>query len=207
MCQNCGCEGITYPGGSDGIGIVSITDNEDGTFTILMSDGSSFISPNYTGPTGPAGANGTNGTNGLNGGICLFAQTAKSFSVADPNVSIDVDTTLLTHNGDFLVLEFVAQVVNDTAGNFTIINIPPTSAPETLLTEFVSKPSKILIKMVLIKEGSLLKGYTFIPNTLQDVTVTNFFEGPISTFEIESDFSAEDACVYNITLTYFKKLL
>lgn len=55
MCINCGCEGVTYPNGSDGIGITSITDNGNGTFTILMSDGSSFISPDYTGPIGPIG--------------------------------------------------------------------------------------------------------------------------------------------------------
>jgi hypothetical protein len=63
MCTCKDCKGITLLKGTNGVGIVSITDNENGTFTILMSDGSTFLSPNYTGPTGATGATGVSGTN------------------------------------------------------------------------------------------------------------------------------------------------
>lgn len=43
---------------------MSITDNGDGTFTILMSDGTTWTSDDLTGPQGIPGINGTNGTNG-----------------------------------------------------------------------------------------------------------------------------------------------
>jgi hypothetical protein len=52
MCNCKDCKGITLLKGSDGVGIVSITDNGNGTFTILLSNGNTFVSPNYTGPEG-----------------------------------------------------------------------------------------------------------------------------------------------------------
>lgn len=52
MCGCKDCKGITLLKGTDGVGIVSITDNGDGTFTILLTNGSTFISPDYTGPEG-----------------------------------------------------------------------------------------------------------------------------------------------------------
>ena len=61
MCTCKDCKGITLLKGTDGRGIVSFTDNENGTFTILMSDGSTFLSPNYTGPQGPQGDPGADG--------------------------------------------------------------------------------------------------------------------------------------------------
>jgi len=61
MCNCKDCKGITLLKGTDGVGIVSITDNGDGTFTILLSNGTTFISPNYTGPMGPQGDPGQDG--------------------------------------------------------------------------------------------------------------------------------------------------
>ena len=85
MCTCKECKGITIINGSDGVGIVSITDNGNGTFTILMSNGNTFISPDYTGPQGIQGIpglpgiNGTNGTNGTNGvGITSIVWTSNS---------------------------------------------------------------------------------------------------------------------------------
>lgn len=54
MCQSCGgnCNGITLFSGTDGVGITSITDNNNGTFTILLSNGTTWTSGNYTGPAG-----------------------------------------------------------------------------------------------------------------------------------------------------------
>jgi hypothetical protein len=64
------CKGITLLKGN---GIVSTVDNNDGTFTITYSDGSTFTTSDLTGPQGiqgiqgEPGINGTNGTNGANG--------------------------------------------------------------------------------------------------------------------------------------------
>lgn len=58
MCQCGNCNEITLFSGTDGVGIVSITNNNNGTFTILMSDGTTWTSGNLTGPQGIPGTNG-----------------------------------------------------------------------------------------------------------------------------------------------------
>ena len=59
-----GAQGIQ---GVTGNGIASTTDNGDGTFTLLYTDGSSFTTANLTGPQGNPGNNGANGADGVNG--------------------------------------------------------------------------------------------------------------------------------------------
>jgi hypothetical protein len=63
MCKCKDCKGLTLLKGSDGRGIVSITNNEDGTFTFLYTDGTTYISPDLTGPQGDPGTDGNDGTN------------------------------------------------------------------------------------------------------------------------------------------------
>lgn len=74
MCGCKDCKEVTLLKGTDGRSIVSITDNGEGTFTYLFSDGTIYVSPDLTGPpgadgatgpTGPAGANGVNGDWGV----------------------------------------------------------------------------------------------------------------------------------------------
>jgi hypothetical protein len=67
MCGCKDCKEVTLLSGTDGRSIVSITNNGNGTFTYLFSDGTIYVSPNLTGPPGPTGPAGTNGTNGVNG--------------------------------------------------------------------------------------------------------------------------------------------
>lgn len=62
-CENCG--GLTLLQGTNGIGIVSITDNGDGTLTILYTDGNIYVTPDFTGPTGAAGNNGAGAYTGF----------------------------------------------------------------------------------------------------------------------------------------------
>lgn len=87
MCGCKDCQGITLFKGKDGRGIVSITAQEDGTFIYLYTDGTTYISPDLTGPqgiqgpTGPAGPAGTNGTNGTDGVIILHSEHPKDGSV------------------------------------------------------------------------------------------------------------------------------
>ena len=61
MCKCKDCKSITLLRGTDGVGIVSITGNEDGTFTILLSNGTTFTTQDLTGPQGPQGIPGEEG--------------------------------------------------------------------------------------------------------------------------------------------------
>ena len=51
------CNEVTLLSGTDGVGIQTIVNNGDGTFTIFLTDGSSFTTANFTGPRGEDGAN------------------------------------------------------------------------------------------------------------------------------------------------------
>ena len=53
--------------GADGNGIVSATDNGDGTFTLLFDNGTTFTTDDLTGPQGAAGATGSAGAQGIQG--------------------------------------------------------------------------------------------------------------------------------------------
>ncbi len=53
-----GADGTDGADGIDGTGIDEVNDNGDGTFTFFFTDGSSFTTPDLTGPTGPTGEDG-----------------------------------------------------------------------------------------------------------------------------------------------------
>jgi len=48
------CSDVTLLSGSDGNGVQTVVDNGNGTFTFFFTDGSTFTTPNFTGPTGAA---------------------------------------------------------------------------------------------------------------------------------------------------------
>jgi hypothetical protein len=101
MCTCNNCNEVTLFKGTNGVGISSTVDNEDGTFTIYYTDGTSFTSEDLTGPTGATGstgatgAAGTNGTNAfkfvkdfsstLDGGTCTISRTELTTCSAVPN--------------------------------------------------------------------------------------------------------------------------
>ena len=62
-----GPQGVQGPTGQNGNGIVSSTDNGDGTFTLTYTDGSSFTTSNLTGPQGIQGLQGATGQQGIQG--------------------------------------------------------------------------------------------------------------------------------------------
>ncbi len=64
---NNGAPGNPGANGTDGVGIVSTIDNNNGTFTINYSDGSSFTTIDLTGPQGPTGNAGAPGQQGIQG--------------------------------------------------------------------------------------------------------------------------------------------
>ena len=53
--------------GEDGNGIVSATNNGDGTFTLLFDDGTTFTTDDLTGPQGATGGDGPQGIAGNDG--------------------------------------------------------------------------------------------------------------------------------------------
>lgn len=62
--------------GAAGVGIASVVDNGDGTFTLNLTDGSSFTTSNLTGPQGLQGEQGPKGDTGAPGvGLNLSHQT------------------------------------------------------------------------------------------------------------------------------------
>lgn len=109
--------GSSVPGpagedGEDGVGITSTNDNNDGTFTLNFSDGSSFTTADLTGPqgatgatgpTGPQGAIGAPGNDGLDGqdgedGVGITSTTDNNdgtftFNFSDGSVFITADLT------------------------------------------------------------------------------------------------------------------
>jgi hypothetical protein len=59
-----GPAGSPGPAGAKGTGIEGIEDNGDGTFTLILTDGSSFTTDDLTGPTGEPGPTGQTGPQG-----------------------------------------------------------------------------------------------------------------------------------------------
>jgi hypothetical protein len=65
-----GAKGDTGPKGdtgADGVGVENIVNNGDGTFTVNLTNGESYITDNLTGPQGLQGAQGTPGPQGPQG--------------------------------------------------------------------------------------------------------------------------------------------
>jgi len=56
MCKD--CKGITLIKGEDGVGIVNIANNPNGTITVLLSNGTSYTTTSLMGPAGAAGPQG-----------------------------------------------------------------------------------------------------------------------------------------------------
>jgi len=99
MCGCKNCQGITFLTGLDGRGIVSITAQEDGTFIYLYTDGTTYTSPDLTGPQGPPGNSEIDiigeddivVTEAVIGGIQTFTVSRpKEFSYDDVALSTDI---------------------------------------------------------------------------------------------------------------------
>ncbi|NPD46762.1 collagen-like protein [Lentimicrobium sp. S6] len=71
-----GPQGVAGATGATGLGILSTINNGNGTFTITYTNGTTFISDDFTGPQGPTGATGTQGPTGLTGATGLGIQSA-----------------------------------------------------------------------------------------------------------------------------------
>jgi hypothetical protein len=61
MCTCNNCNEITLFKGTNGVGVSSTVNNGDGTFTIYYTNGTSYTSPDLTGPQGPVGPRGNPG--------------------------------------------------------------------------------------------------------------------------------------------------
>lgn len=71
MCGCNECNGLTLFPGQDGVGILSITDNGNGTFTFLLTNGTTFTTSDLTGPQGPVGPQGPTGATGATGTVLV----------------------------------------------------------------------------------------------------------------------------------------
>ena len=99
-----GTNGLPGSNGVDGISIDSTINNNNGTFTIYYSNGTSFTTSDLT---GPAGTNGTSGTTYFAGnGISLSGDTITNLGDLDNNptnelqiLSVSNDTIFLSNGG------------------------------------------------------------------------------------------------------------
>jgi hypothetical protein len=94
MCGCANCNGITLFSGTDGVGIQSITDNNNGTFTILLTNGTTWTSEDLTGPQGATGSTGAAGTNGTNGTNAF--KFVKEFETNNDDATITISQEELT---------------------------------------------------------------------------------------------------------------
>ena len=93
--------GNTEPGpqGEAGVGITSTIDNNNGTFTLNFSDGSSFTTADLTGPQGAMGVQGPVGPIGLTGQQGAQGLTGSAGSNGQDGVGISSTTD--NNNGTF----------------------------------------------------------------------------------------------------------
>jgi hypothetical protein len=66
--------------GDTGVGIASVVDNDDGTFTLEFTDGSSFTTDNLTGPQGPDGVGIQSIANNGDGTFTLYLTDGSTFT-------------------------------------------------------------------------------------------------------------------------------
>ena len=210
MCINCGCNGVTYPNGSDGIGITSITDNDNGTFTILMSDGSSFISPNYTGPTGPQGPIGPEGLNT----IILFSDVTRKYAVADSNTTFSINPSYFTTNGDSIRITFIHGVVGTTTGTLLLEVESNGTTTEKILEDDFTNERISKIEILLSKssvEPNTLKGYSMLTTTTGNiiysgVTIGDYLASTSNVFTLSTNSSVEDSWFDTVTVELLKMI-
>lgn len=131
MCGCNDCNGLPQEGCSDGVGIVSTIDNNNGTFTFIYSDGSTFTTSDLTGPqgaTGPTGATGPQGPAGNNG--------SNANIIVEEGAGIDVTSSIISgvkhYNVASTYLETftAALVINNTYA--PISGIIPLKSPSTV---------------------------------------------------------------------------
>jgi len=81
--------------GQDGVGIASTVDNNDGTFTINYTDGSSFTTTDLTGPRGEQGIQGPPGNDGVDG--------LNGTDGADGQDGVGIASTVDNNDGTFTI--------------------------------------------------------------------------------------------------------
>ena len=96
MCNCKDCQGITLLKGTDGVGIVNITAQDDGTFIYLYSDGTTYTSPSLIGPQGIQGEQGIQGPQGIDG-VDAFKFT-QQFLMGE-GTTVNITRTTLTRCG------------------------------------------------------------------------------------------------------------
>lgn len=213
MCGCNDCNGITLFSGTDGRGIVSITDNQNGTFTILFSDGTTWTSGDLTGPQGPVGPQGPPGEDGAN---VIFSFIGPFVNIETPNIVAPIDSTWFTDNGDTLLLTYkfstsVGDILklNTNRGTGSPIidtyNLFTNSVPSL---EFV----RGTLDIVLIKSNNSFVGHVRVIASdasgnpiiqTNNLTLTDFLIDPIS-IELYGSSAPGDLSIENVVIQRVK---
>ncbi len=215
-CTN--CNEITLFTGNDGIGIVSITENGDGTITILFSDGTTWTSSSLIGPEGPAGPQGPQGSPGLqgeDGSNVIFSFIGPFINVETPNIVAPINPTWFVNNGDTLLLtyKFSMQPLDTLMLNANRVS---GSTAYTLYTNSGTGRITGTLDIVLIKSGNSFIGNlrvlgVYVPaNTSfiifnDDLTLTNFLLDPIS-IELYGFSAPGDLSIKNVVIQRIKTI-
>lgn len=123
MCGCNECNGLTLFPGQDGVGILSITDNGNGTFTFLLTNGTTFTTSDLTGPVGPQGPTGATGATGtvlvtsIHDAGSVYGNTLQAIGAPSGYLFTKWDTI---PDGSLFEIEVVVHSFND---------VPPTGGP------------------------------------------------------------------------------
>jgi len=130
MCNCNDCNGLTLFPGQDGVGILSITDNGNGTFTFLLTNGTTYTTSDLTGPTGATGATGTVLVTSVHDQGIVLGNTLQAIGSPSGYLFTKWDTI---PDGSLFEIEAVVHSFNDVppvGGAFNYLGFEFTSASE-----------------------------------------------------------------------------
>lgn len=165
MCGCNECNGLTLFPGQDGVGILSITDNGNGTFTFLLTNGTTFTTSDLTGPQGPVGPQGPTGATGATGTVLVtsihdaggaIGNTLQAMGAPSGYLFTKWDTI---PDGSLFEIEVVVHSFNDVppvGGAFNYLGFEFTSASEYIAftgttTPLIPVPNILGIKSTTVK--------------------------------------------------------
>lgn len=217
MCCGKGCKGITL---LKGTGIESITNNGDGTFTILLTNGDTHITDDFTGPQGiqgiqgiqgDPGTNGTNGLDGLDGTNIVFANLS-TYSSGDADIVYTATTTDIANTNDAYYINFKTTCVFTSPGTLQVTKSggsPGTSEILFTHTFDVAANTNGIFEIYLLKSGTNLIGNArFIGKpdifVTYPIILTNFFGSATTDFIFKTNTAAGDSTIDDIIIQLIK---
>ena len=161
-CKN--CSDVTLLSGEDGNGIQTIVDNGDGTFTIFMTDGSTFTTSDFDGTPGAAAtiAVGTS-TTGIPGTNAIVSNSGSSAAaVFDFTIPRGDSGAVLTSRSVNIGTpgDYQLNLLNDFPNKFLYINADSSSASGYLtLPSDSSQAIPVGYKITAVQIGATSSDY------------------------------------------------